>query len=38
MNFLPRRMKFLLVDAGHYESEFPVVEAIRKELTEAFEQ
>jgi len=28
---------FLLVDVGHYESEFPVVEAIRKELTEAFE-
>ncbi|NBC25654.1 MAG: Nif3-like dinuclear metal center hexameric protein [Bacteroidetes bacterium] len=28
---------FLLVDAGHYESEFPVVEAIRKELSEAFE-
>jgi putative NIF3 family GTP cyclohydrolase 1 type 2 len=29
--------KFLLIDAGHYESEFPVVEAIRKELSEAFE-
>lgn len=29
---------FLLIDAGHYESEFPVVEAIRKELSEAFEQ
>lgn len=29
---------FLLIDAGHYESEFPVVEAIRKELAEAFEQ
>lgn len=28
---------FLLVDVGHYESEFPIVEAIRKELTEAFE-
>ncbi len=28
---------FLLVDAGHYESEFPVVEAIRKELAEGFE-
>lgn len=28
---------FLLVDAGHYESEFPVVEAIRTELSEAFE-
>lgn len=30
--------QFLLIDAGHYESEFPVVEAIRKELSEAFEQ
>lgn len=29
--------QFLLIDAGHYESEFPVVEAIRKELSEAFE-
>jgi dinuclear metal center YbgI/SA1388 family protein len=28
---------FLLVDVGHYESEFPVVEAIRKELSEGFE-
>jgi len=28
---------FLLIDAGHYESEFPMVEAIRKELSEAFE-
>lgn len=29
---------FLLVDAGHYESEFPVVEALEKELSEAFEE
>lgn len=28
---------FLLVDVGHYESEFPVAEALRKELSEAFE-
>ncbi|PTM16718.1 MAG: Nif3-like dinuclear metal center hexameric protein [Bacteroidetes bacterium] len=30
--------QFLLVDAGHYETEFPVVDAIRRELSEAFEQ
>lgn len=29
---------FLLVDVGHYESEAPVVEALQKELTEAFEE
>jgi len=29
---------FLLVDAGHYESEVPVVAALRKELSEAFEE
>lgn len=29
---------FLLVDAGHYESEVPVIEALRKELSEAFEE
>ena len=28
---------FLLVDAGHYETEFPVVDAIRKEVSEAFD-
>lgn len=36
--FFTENKNFLLVDAGHYESEFPVVEAIRKELSEAFEQ
>ncbi|WP_069132119.1 Nif3-like dinuclear metal center hexameric protein [Rhodohalobacter halophilus] len=36
-DYFTERDDFLLVDAGHYESEFPVVEAIRKELTEAFE-
>lgn len=36
-DYFIERTKFLLVDAGHYESEFPVVEAIRKELSEAFE-
>lgn len=29
---------FLLLDIGHYESEVPVVYALQKELTEAFEE
>jgi len=29
---------FLLIDVGHYESEVPIVEALQKELTEAFEE
>ena len=29
---------FLLVDVGHYESEVPIVEALQKELSEAFEE
>ncbi len=37
-DFFTEKNDFLLVDTGHYESEFPVVEAIRKELSEAFEQ
>lgn len=36
-DYFSERKNFLLIDAGHYESEFPVVEAIRKELSEAFE-
>ncbi|MDX1642129.1 MAG: Nif3-like dinuclear metal center hexameric protein, partial [Balneolaceae bacterium] len=36
-DYFIEKPNFLLVDAGHYESEFPVVEAIRKELEEAFE-
>lgn len=36
-DYFTENQNFLLVDAGHYESEFPVVEAIRKELSEAFE-
>lgn len=35
--YFTEKNDFLLIDAGHYESEFPVVEAIRKELSEAFE-
>lgn len=30
--------EFLLVDVGHYESEVPVVYALQKELSEAFEE
>ncbi len=37
-DYFTEKEQFLLVDAGHYETEFPVVEAIRKELSEAFEQ
>jgi len=37
-DYFTENKDFLLVDAGHYESEFPVVEAVRKELAEAFEQ
>jgi dinuclear metal center YbgI/SA1388 family protein len=29
---------FLLLDVGHYESEFPVAEALKNELSEAFEE
>lgn len=36
-DYFTEKKNFLLVDAGHYESEFPVVEAVRKELSEAFE-
>ncbi|MEX0994686.1 MAG: Nif3-like dinuclear metal center hexameric protein [Balneolaceae bacterium] len=36
-DYFTEKEQFLLVDVGHYESEFPVVEAIRKELSEAFE-
>lgn len=36
-DFFTEQDDFLLVDVGHYESEFPVAEALRKELSEAFE-
>lgn len=29
---------FLLIDVGHYESEVPIVDALQKELSEAFEE
>ena len=28
----------MLLDVGHYESEYPMVEALKNELSEAFEQ
>ena len=28
----------MLLDVGHYESEYPIVEALKNELNEAFEQ
>lgn len=36
-DYFTEQKDFLLVDVGHYESEFPVVEALRKELSEAFD-
>lgn len=37
-DFFSEKSDFLMVDAGHFETEFPVVEAIRKEISEAFEK
>jgi dinuclear metal center YbgI/SA1388 family protein len=37
-DYFTEEENFLLVDVGHYESEFPVAEALRKELSEAFEE
>lgn len=37
-DFFTEHEEFLLVDVGHYESEFPVVDALRKELSEAFDE
>ncbi len=36
-DYFTEKKKFLLVDVGHYESEFPIAEAIKNELTAAFE-
>ena len=36
-DYFTEQDNFLLVDVGHYESEFPVAEALRKELSEAFD-
>ena len=32
------KREFMLLDVGHYESEYPMVEALKNELSEAFEQ
>lgn len=37
-DYFTEKDNFLLVDVGHYESEFPVAEALKNELTEAFEE
>ncbi|MDR9417537.1 Nif3-like dinuclear metal center hexameric protein [Gracilimonas sp.] len=36
-DYFTEKDDFLLLDVGHYESEFPVAEAIKNELSEAFE-
>jgi dinuclear metal center YbgI/SA1388 family protein len=36
-DFFTEHKNFLLVDVGHYESEFPIVEELRNELADAFE-
>lgn len=36
-DYFTEKQNFLLLDVGHYESEFPVAEAIKNELSEAFE-
>jgi len=37
-DFFTEHDNFLLVDVGHYESEFPIVEELRNELADAFEE
>jgi dinuclear metal center YbgI/SA1388 family protein len=37
-DFFTEKDDFLLVDVGHYESEFPIVEELRSELADAFEE
>lgn len=36
-DYFIEKENFLLVDVGHYESEFPIAEAIKNELTGAFD-
>ena len=36
-DFFTESDDFLLVDVGHYESEFPIVEELKNELTDAFD-
>ena len=36
-DYFTEKEDFLLVDVGHYESEFPIAEALKNELSDAFE-
>ena len=36
-DYFTEKDDFLLVDVGHYESEFPIAEALKNELSDAFE-
>lgn len=36
-DFFTESDNFLLVDVGHYESEFPIVEELKNELSDAFD-
>jgi len=36
-DFFTEKQEFMLLDVGHYESEFPAVEAVRRELSEGFD-
>ncbi len=37
-DYFTEKEDFLLVDVGHYESEFPIAEALKNELADAFEE
>lgn len=37
-DYFTEKENFLLVDVGHYESEFPIAEALKNELSDAFEE
>ena len=37
-DYFLEKENFMLLDVGHYESEYPMVEALKNELSEAFEQ
>lgn len=37
-DYFTEKDNFLLLDVGHYESEFPIAEAMKNELSEAFEE
>ena len=37
-DYFTEKDNFLLVDVGHYESEFPIAEALKNELSDAFDE